>query len=239
MGIHAAALVVEVARLLNDHETGYQHIRWPRADLLEYLYDAEMAAYAAKPEAYAHDETVTLRPGTRQGPLPEGCKLQKIIGSDGSDRRARKVDDVLMQAFSGFGCKPACDDDGIYAVSGFSFNPQDPAGFFVEPPVPDDGQEHSLDIVCLQEPKPLTEADLDRTGTEPDADVIGSPTRMHNALIEFMLYRAYSVDMESGQSHAKAVAHLQTFNQMLGIAKTENTRAALSQSGSQPQGARP
>lgn len=235
MDMHATTLIEEVAAILNDAEEGYEHIRWTREDLVNYLYDAELALYAAKPEAYGHDEAFTLRPGTRQGPLPDGCTLQKVIGTTGSSKRTRKVNDGMLQAFAGLSCKPNCDDGGEYAVSGFSFTPEDPSAFFVDPPVPDDGETHKVDITCLQEPTPLTVANLDDEST----DVIKTPSRLHNPLIEFMLYRAYSVDMESGQSHAKSATHYQNFKEMVGIAKTEKTRVAVSQAGSAPAGAKP
>jgi hypothetical protein len=226
-------LIEQVARLLNDAEPGFQMIRWTRADLLDYFNDAQRQVYAYRPELFTQVEAFTLRPGTLQGPLPAGCQLQRVVGSDG-DTRARKVDDGLLQAFAGFGCKPACACDGPYRVSGFSFNPEDAFHFFVDPPVPVAGGPYTVKLMCQQLPQDVLLDDLDAA-----RDEIVTPGKLHNALIEFMCYRAYSVDMESGQSNAKAMQHLSTFNTMLGIAERKAKQVAQSQSGNAPEGARP
>jgi hypothetical protein len=236
----ASRVIVSVARLLNDYEPGYEHIRWTRLDLLDYLNDAQAQLYVLRPAAFTRSEAFVLRPGSLQGPLQDGCQLQRVVGS-GDGSRARKVDDVLLQAFAGFGCKPA-PASAIYRVSGFSFNPEDAAHFFVDPPVPEDGAVHAVTVICQQVPRILTLAELDAalpSPPAPPADQLDAPGALRNSLIEWMLYRAYSVDMESPQSSAKQNLHLQTFNALLGIAERKATVVAASQSGRQPQGARP
>lgn len=236
MAEFAAGLIIEVAHLLNDAEPGYEHIRWSRGDLLEYLNDAQRQVYLYRPELYAHTDVFALAPGARQGPLPDGCQLQKIIGSAGDTGRARKVDDGLLQAFADTGCAPVsvCGD---YRVSGYSFTPQDPMAFFVDPPVPDDGQPYTVVLVCQQSPEAITLAHLD--DADPRNDRLVTPARMHNALIEWMLYRAYSVDMESAQSFAKQEAHRQHFYAMLGVSEAKERLVAVSQAGRAPEGAGP
>jgi hypothetical protein len=236
MAEFAAALIVEVARLLNDAEPGYEHIRWTRADLLEYLNDAQRQVYLVRPELYAQTDVFALVPGARQGPLPDGCQLQKIIGSAGDAGRARKVDDGLLQAFADTGCAPVsvCGD---YRVRGYSFTPQDPQSFFVDPPVPEDGQPYTVALVCQQSPEAITLAQLD--DADPRNDRLVTPARMHNALIEWMLYRAYSVDMESAQSFAKQQDHRQHFYAMLGVSEAKERVVAVSQAGRAPEGAQP
>ncbi len=236
MAESAAALIVEVARLLNDAEPGYEHIRWTRADLLEYLNDAQRQVYLYRPELYAQTDVFPLVAGARQGPLPDGCQLQKVIGSAGDTGRARKVDDGLLQAFAGTDCMWGCNEKG-YRLSGYSFTPQDPRAFFVDPPVPDDGQTYTVALVCQQSPEAITLADLD--DADPRNDRLVTPARMHNALIEWMLYRAYSVDMESAQSFAKQEVHRQHFYAMLGVSEAKERVVAVSQAGRAPEGAQP
>lgn len=236
MSGYARHLILEVSRLLNDAEPGYAHTRWPREDLLEYLNDAQRQVYLYRPELYANTSELTLSPGARQGPLPEGCQLQKIIGSTGKADRARKVDDGLLQAFAGTGCAPisVCGD---YSVRGYSFTPQDPMAFFVDPPVPEDGRTYSIVLVCQQAPEPITVAHLD--DADPRNGRLVTPARMHNALVEWMLYRAYSVDMESPQSFGKQDSHRQHFYAMLGVSEVKERLVAVSQAGRAPEGAQP
>lgn len=236
MSGHAADLIVAVSRLLNDAEPGYEHIRWTRADLLEYLNDAQKQVYLYRPELYAQTDVFALVPGARQGPLPDGCQLQKIIGSVGDVGRARKVDDGLLQAFADTGCAPVNVSDD-YRVRGYSFTPQDPMSFFVDPPVPDDGRSYTVALVCQQAPEAITLAQLD--DADPRNDRLVTPARMHNALVEWVLYRAYSVDMESAQSFAKQEAHRQHFYAMLGVSEAKERVVATSQAGRAPEGATP
>lgn len=236
MSGHAADLIVGVSRLLNDAEPGYEHIRWTRADLLEYLNDAQKQVYLYRPELYAQTDVFALVPGARQGPLPDGCQLQKIIGSAGDAGRARKIDDGLLQAFADTGCAPVNVSDD-YRVGGYSFTPQDPMSFFVDPPVPNDGRSYTVALVCQQAPEAITLAQLD--DADPRNDRLVTPARMHNALVEWMLYRAYSVDMESAQSFAKQEAHRQHFYAMLGVSEAKERVVAVSQAGRAPEGATP
>lgn len=240
MNDRASRVIVAVAKLLNDYEPGYPHIRWTRADLLDYLNDAQTQIYVWRPAAFARSESYVLRPGSLQGPLPDGCQLQRVVGSDDGSR-ARKVDDGLLQAFAGFGCKPAASA-ADYRVSGFSFNPEDATHFFVDPPAPNDGLSRTVTLICQQAPRAITLADLDAPlppAPAPPADQLATPGALTNAVIEWMLYRAYSVDMESAQSNAKQALHLQTFNTMLGVVERKTSVVAASQSGRQPTGARP
>lgn len=240
MTLRASEVIVSVARLLNDYEPGYEHIRWTRTDLLDYLNDAQAQLYVHWPGAFARALPYTLRPGSLQGPLPEDVQLQLLVGGD-DGARARKVDDGLLQAFAGAGCKPG-RSPATYRVSGFSYNPEDRAYFFVDPPVPDDGVAYPVTLISQQAPPAITAADLDAplpAPPQPAADQLAVPGALRNALIEWMLYRAYSVDMESPQSSAKQALHLQAFNAMLGIVERKTMVVAASQSGRQPTGARP
>lgn len=236
MSGHAADLIAAVSRLLNDAEPGYEHIRWTRADLLEYLNDAQKQVYLYRPELYAQTDVFALVAGARQGPLPGGCQLQKIIGSVGDVGRARKVDDGLLQAFADTGCALVNVSDD-YRVRGYSFTPQDPMSFFVDPPVPDDGRSYTVALVCQQAPEAINLAQLD--DADPRNDRLVTPARIHNALVEWMLYRAYSVDMESAQSFAKQEAHRQHFYAMLGVSEAKERVVAVSQAGRTPEGATP
>ena len=74
---------------------------------------------------------------------------------------------------------------------------------------------------------------------DPRNDRLVTPARMQNALVEWMLYRSYSVDMESAESFAKQEAHRQHFYAMLGVSEAKERVVAVSQAGRAPEGATP
>jgi len=209
------SVVWELAGLLNDREADFEHVRWQELDLLEYINDAIMQAYLVRPQLFAHVEDMDLVPGSLQT-LPEGCQLQNVMGSDGTANPARKLDDKMLAIYAGLACGAcAC---GPYKLDGYGSSASDPNTFWVDPPVPDDGQVHTAKILCLQEPDEIV-ATLDGSGAvtgyvPPNLPIKG---KLHNAVIEWSLYRAYSVDMESAQSDRKMQFHLRHFYEMLGL----------------------
>lgn len=228
MSKSVASVIWELAGLLNDREDGHEHVRWSKADLLEYINDAIMQAFLVRPQLFSHVEDVTLVPGALQT-VPEGCQLQKVLGVDGSAKPARKLDETMLAIYSGLACECSC---GPYKLDGYASSAQDPNTFWVDPPVPDDGQEHKAQIQCLQEPEEITavlDADGNIVGFEP-ADL---PTKgkLHNAVIEWSLYRAYSVDMESPQSDRKTQFHLRHFYEMLGLDSKVTDKLIAAQAG--------
>lgn len=214
MSKSVSSVIWELAGLLNDREVGFEHVRWSKADLLEYINDAIMQAFLVRPQLFSHVETMTLVPGSLQT-VPEGCNLQKILGADGASSPARKLDENMLAIYAGLACACSC---GPYKIDGYSSNGSDPNSFWVDPPVPDDGEKHTATIQCMQEPDEI-EAILDGNGNiigfKPDTLQIKG--KLHNAVIEWCLYRAYSVDMESPQSDRKMQFHLRHFYEMLGL----------------------
>lgn len=221
-------LMDELAGLLNDREDGFEHVRWSQADLLEYINDAVMQAYLVRPQLFSHVETVDLVPGALQS-VPDGCQLQKVLGVDGKTQPARKLNDAMLAIYSSLACACPCTD---YKLDGYASSASDPNTFWVDPPVPDDGSVHKAQIQCLQEP-PEVEAVTDASGAIVgfSPDVLPIKGKLHNAVIEWSLYRAYSVDMESPQSDRKMQFHLRHFYEMLGLDSKVTDKLIAEQSG--------
>ena len=62
----------------------------------------------------------------------------------------------------------------------------------------------------------------------PDAfaanDDVPLDRRFHNALVEWVLYRAFSKDQDSTTDDAQSVAHLRHFTEILGLAQRADDR---------------
>jgi hypothetical protein len=211
--IRVADLIIEVAQLLNDAEAGYEHTRWPKEELLEYGVDAITQIAMLRPESVAKTETVALQPGTKQA-LPDGAiRFYRIEGTLDKDGRligqpiAKDVVAARLAAswFNQLDCVSTYHDD--YVVSSFYFEEANPKTFYVSPPVPV-GKFISIAVNCALVPETL----------ELEA-ALPLGRQFHNAMIEWMLYRAFSKDQESATDSGHAQMHLKHFYDILGLSK--------------------
>ncbi|WP_372237303.1 DUF6682 family protein [Burkholderia sp. SRS-W-2-2016] len=213
------SLVDEVAQLLNDAEPDYQNIRWTRIELVEYANDASAQIAMLRPDLFEQTETIDLKPGDRQT-LPDGALVWRVEGTLNSrdeligrpfrgDATAARVASLWFDALA---CRDACgpftaSPPKPYAISSYVFDPDGPSMFYVDPPVPA-GQSVRAVVSLSRVP---TRADEDS-----DVPVDG---RFHNAVIEFMLYRAFSKDEDSQTSLARSNGHKTHFYEMIGLSK--------------------
>jgi len=225
--VTVAELATEVAQLLNDAEPEFEHIRWSRAELIEYANDAVVQIAMLRPDTVAKDETVALKPGARQE-LPEGgTRFQRVEGTfdrhnvlQGQpfrmDTRAARIARTWFAA-------PSCPHSGDYVVTAFAFDPANPRVFFVEPPVPPDPPVKVI-VSLARVPQPVDEN-----------EALPMDRRFHNAVIAWMLYRAFSKDQDSAPDAAHAANHLRHFYEMLGLSQRADERYYGQAGGSTPR----
>jgi hypothetical protein len=94
----------------------------------------------------------------------------------------------------------------------FVFDPRTPTDFLVYPPAASTAR---LEVIYAQVPAPhtLTDAQLVNPAT---TEVIRIDDVYAGALLDYVLYRAYSKDVEDAANAARAVAHYQAFQSLLG-----------------------
>lgn len=189
----------EASKLLNDSydcDPEYNFTRWSQSDLVEYAKDALVMLTMLYPKKFTKVKTITLRKGKVQY-LDDGCTLVKVIGdkdSGVSSSIASAANERLMELFPS-GCRePLTPED--YEVESFSIEESSDSIFYVQPPAPVAGIEIEVIVSC---PPDFNDKDY----------VI--PTWAHNAVIEWMLYRAYSSEDESVQNINNADMHLKHF----------------------------
>ena len=104
------------------------------------------------------------------------------------------------------------------------FDPRQPREFLVYPPATSAAR---LEITYAQIPSPhtLTAQQLTNAAT---TETIRIDDSFANALLDYVLYRAYSKDAEQQGNAARAVAHFQAFQNSLGVTAQAN---AASQPG--------
>jgi hypothetical protein len=125
---------------------------------------------------------------------------------------------------------------GTVDILHYMFDARDPKTFYVYPPAVDSAQ---LEIMYSAIPTPIAEP----ADGKLYSDVVGNvslPDIYANALLDYMLYRAYSKDSEYAGNAARAQAHYGAFTASL-TAEIQATMAVQPQlrpgAGSMPKAA--
>lgn len=195
----------EASKLLNDSydcDPQYDFTRWSQTELVHYAKDGLRMIASLYPKKFTTTKTITLKKGKVQV-LEDGCRIMKVLGAKGGEATssiANAVSERLAELFPG-GCSESLTQDADdYEVESFSIEETSESVFYVYPPAPRAGIEIDVIVFCY-----------------PDVDnkdfVV--PVWAHNAIIEWVLYRAYSSEDESAQNVSNASTHLQHFYSML------------------------
>lgn len=222
----ALTRVVEVIQRAHTLLQDMTSVRWPLLELQGWLNDAYKELVLYRPDEYTRTSVVTLAPGTRQRAmdapinLPNIQRVMKVVRNmgEGSNRRAiRYIDQQILD--------DQHPDWHTHApstsIQHFMFDPLVPREFFVYPPAAA-GTQVELMYALVPEPHTLTEAQL-RTPTT--TETIRVSDSFANALVDYILYRAWSKDAEYAANSNRAVAHYTAFTNALG-AKTASDTAS-------------
>lgn len=191
-------------------------IRWPiDGELLGWLNDGQREVVLHKPESCVKNESVALTVGATKQTIPAtGIMLMDVtrnMGSAGSTpgKAVRLVSRDVLDAQ-----RPDwhSDANAAGAIQHFMYDPRDPKTYYVYPKAP--ATAHYLEVVYSSAP-------VDCATT---AATIGIDDIYANALVDYVLYRAYSKDAEYAQNANLAIAHYTAFANALGI-KTQNEQS--------------
>jgi hypothetical protein len=194
---------------LNDLEPGFEHTRWPLANLFEYIQQAVEAIAVVRPELFNVSRTVRLQPGREQR-IPEDFS-QLFDVSNNVDAQGNLTTPVLPGSYNlSRNFYQATCDDGAGTVSSFNVDASSPRTFFVIPPA----NEYPAQYVQLRgqlkiDPIASVAQQLDFPG--------GDIGKYYNAILDWVLYRSFMKDTESQSSLARAVQHYKAFYQFLGV----------------------
>ena len=206
-------LIDEVGAILQD--TG--HAKWNVEDLRKWLNAGQRAIVAAKPTAYVVNDSVQLAAGTKQT-LPAGSALlmevTRNMGTNGTTP-GRVPSFVLREVIDRE--NPNWHRATAKAeVEHFVYDAEkDPLHYYVYPPQPATGRGY-LELIRSENPPEVGEG-------EP----IALDDSYANALHDYMLYRAYSVDAEYAREDGTALTYLKSFvMQVTGKETGESARKA-------------
>ena len=201
MGTITAGAIIDKAEIILQDTT---NARWPSDELLGWLNDGQREIVLQKPDSYAQNEAMELSSGTKQSIPSGGIQLIDVIrnmGADGStagnvvrliDRRI--LDDQNPDWHS---------EEQDTSIEHYCFDDRDPKRFYVYPPA--DGTTQ-LEIVYASAPTSVSET----TGTITLDDIYS------NALLDYILYRAYLKDAGYTANNQRAMSAFRSFMASLG-----------------------
>jgi len=175
-----------------------------------------------RPDATAKTGTFTCVSGTRQvltTGFPTAIRLLDVVrnlAATSAKKVIRLVDrSVLDDQRPSWHAETATVD-----IQHFTFDPRQPKEFFVYPPATTAAQ---IEVIYTDAPgaHTLTAAQLDPTGGS--AETIKLDDIYLSALIDWILYRAFSKDSEFAANAARANAHYQAFTAGVGAKSQSDT----------------
>lgn len=183
--------------------------RWPDLELLASINDGQRESVLIKPSAYTRNVPVQLASGTRQTLPSDGVQLIDVVrnlGQAGSTP-GRAVRIVLREVLDAQ-IPDWHSETPVSAIKHYTYSVLDPKTFYVYPP--SNGQGY-VELVYGALP--------------PDATLQGSISLddiYANALVDYVLYRAYSKDSEFSADQNRATYHQNAFvSALVGKSKVE------------------
>ncbi|AYO17096.1 hypothetical protein D0812_22160 [Vibrio owensii] len=192
-------LINQAARLVVDKNM----IRWDKAFWVDAYNAAIRAVLAVRPDALTKTEEVICDAGTTQK-IPANARyvidvLTNVGGGAVSGPLSLKMFNDYRPEW-----RQSSESD---SVSTWLYDERNKETFFVYPGVK---AGVKIEAVFAYEPTDITQADY-------EADVLGQLNPMYdNAIIEWLVYRAFSEDSEITANNAKAQTAINTFRLLLG-----------------------
>ena len=201
---------VKVIDLIDRAEEILQDVtntRWSQQTLLDYLNDAQREIVLYRPDANPVNASFTLAADSSKQTLPAAAlrlmKVYKNLSPNKSSIAAidrAVLDDKIEDWYEATGT----------AVEYYVYDGLDPKIFYVYPHTT--ASNATIELVYSSLPSEITISNFS-TAT----DVIGLDDIYANALMNFVLYRAFLKDAEYAANAQRAGSHYQLFTQSLAI----------------------
>jgi hypothetical protein len=194
--------------------------RWLPSELLSWLNDGQSEICSLVPNANPSTSTVVLLPGVKQTAPTDALYINGFIRNMGVGGTTpggiiRQVTRNFLNSFI-VGWSNATTST---TVTHIAYDPADSnLDYYVYPPQPATGMS-SIEIVYSKVPSTI--AAIDATTVITIRDIYA------NALLDYVLYRAFGKDSEYGNQSDRSQIHYKMFSNAIGmkytIEKSENT----------------
>jgi hypothetical protein len=214
MATTAQSVIQSVATTLQDLTAA----RWATAELVRYLNDGQRDMVVVRPDATSFTSTATLIAGARQTIPSNGAKLLDVTrNTSGTQRAIRLVNRVILDAQN----PNWYSKTGVSEIHHYTFDAREPRVFYVYPPA---AVGTLVELVYSAYP---TDVSVPSAGTLYTAVTgnISVQDIFANALVNYVLYRAYSKDTDTANT-AAAAAYYQLYQSMLNTELSGTTGVA-------------
>lgn len=189
--------------------------RWTNDELAGWLNEFYQAAVGLKPDVSTVNETLALTTGTKQSIPATGLRLLDVIRNTvgtmtGITVTSRRSLDTVRRAWHA--------DPANTRIEHYVFDDLDPTTFYVYPPA---ASGAAVEILYSTVPTPHdVSTGINTYGLEPfKLNDAHAP-----AATDYLLYRAFSKDAETGANLNRARMHFQAYAQQLtGKRQTDQT----------------
>ena len=207
-----SSIIDYVASILNDNHAGFEHEVWPEPVLLASLNEAFAKIAQHIPWLFKVSGELTLSPGASQVIPPEMQDGFNVVGQQCVRNNVPYVRSGITHvedAGGDMGCCPQPrgmftrapdpnDPCSAYSADMWSTVTGDMSSFNISPPVPF-GTAPVLRVTYVKAPVFTT------------GEALGAHTRHVALVVDWMLFRAYSVDLKTDEVRLRADTHLKAF----------------------------
>jgi len=170
------------------------NIRWPQAELLEWLISGQREIVLFKPNASVKNVDFALAAGAKQTIPNDGLTLVDIPRNSSGLQAITLVSRQILDAqVPGWSAQAKSSATTIH----YCYSPNDPKHFYVYPPSPGG---NSVEIIYNANP-----SDATLNGSITIDDIYESP------LVDYIVYRAYSKDAEYAVNADNARKYCESF----------------------------
>lgn len=213
-------------------------LRWTIDELLDWLNGGQRQIVLLRPDASSLTQAVQLLAGTKQS-IPVGSlRLLSVVRNNGADNNTPGRSITYTERTILDQQRPDWHDKTKYAndvVKNYTYDERDPRTFYVWPPQPDAGRGY-VDILTSISPADVTLKDVNMANGTPGTtdSVITLDDIYEQALIDWIIFRAFSKEATYAGGGGKSADALQRFYTALGI-KTQSDRSAAVRQNAPPQ----
>ena len=203
-----SALISRAAQLLQDATS----VRWPESELVGWLNDGQREIVLIRPDASVINSSMILSANSTKQSIPiAGIRLLDVVRNMGVDGAtpgnvvryvSREVLDAQIPTWH--------SDAGQVVIKHFCHDIRDPKHFYVYP------RPHASTVVQVELLYSSAPADCELPSVTPSA-VITLDDVYGNALLDYIMYRAFSKDADYAVNPQRAAAHYSTFTNSLGL----------------------
>jgi hypothetical protein len=180
------------------------YVRWPQQELLNYVNDAQRQIVLFRPDANAVNENFSCAASAKQS-LPGNALRLINITRNSNGRAITKIERTIMDVQLPNWYETPINAEG---VRHYLYDASDPKTFYL---YPRPTASHQIEIIYASSPVDITLANFTTDNTTITLDDIYA-----NAIMDYMMYRAYQKDSEFANAN-RAMMYFNSFAQALGV----------------------